>query len=60
MEIEDLPVVLVGNKCDLEDQRQVPRSEGEDLAKVRVILYPFALRLLNLQFEQLERSLVPL
>ena len=34
MEIEDLPVVLVGNKCDLEDQRQVPRSEGEDLAKV--------------------------
>ena len=34
MEIEDLPVVLVGNKCDLEDRRQVPRSEGEDLAKV--------------------------
>ena len=58
MEIEDLPVVLVGNKCDLEDQRQVPRSEGEDLAKVRVL--SILLCALNLQFEQLERSVAPL
>eukprot|EP01084_Bolivina_argentea_P023203 43257_1 len=27
------PIVLAGNKCDLEDQRQVQRSEGEELVK---------------------------
>jgi GTPase KRas len=27
------PVVLVGNKCDLENQRQVGQGEGKDLAK---------------------------
>eukprot|EP00484_Ammonia_sp_Unknown_P007272 CAMPEP_0197058030 /NCGR_PEP_ID=MMETSP1384-20130603/103299_1 /TAXON_ID=29189 /ORGANISM="Ammonia sp." /LENGTH=197 /DNA_ID=CAMNT_0042492639 /DNA_START=86 /DNA_END=679 /DNA_ORIENTATION=- len=32
-EEEAPPIVLVGNKCDLEDQRQVPTSEGEALAK---------------------------
>ncbi|RYP11099.1 hypothetical protein DL764_000257 [Monosporascus ibericus] len=27
------PMVVVGNKCDLESEREVPRSEGEALAK---------------------------
>ena len=27
-----IPLVLCGNKCDLETERQVPRVEGEDLA----------------------------
>ncbi|RYP26267.1 hypothetical protein DL767_008117 [Monosporascus sp. MG133] len=27
------PMVVVGNKCDLENEREVPRSEGEALAK---------------------------
>jgi len=30
---ERVPMVLVGNKADLEDQRQVSSSEGRDLAK---------------------------
>merc|ERR1711941_12547 len=28
-----IPMVLVGNKCDLEDQRVVLKSEGEQLAE---------------------------
>lgn len=27
------PMVMVGNKCDLENEREVPKSEGEALAK---------------------------
>ncbi|KAL6071499.1 Ras-like protein rasG [Balamuthia mandrillaris] len=30
---DQVPMVLVGNKSDLEDQRQVATSEGSDLAK---------------------------
>jgi small GTP-binding protein len=30
---KDFPVILVGNKTDLEDQRQVKREEGENIAK---------------------------
>lgn len=30
---DDLPMVLVGNKCDLSYQRQVDTKEGEELAK---------------------------
>eukprot|EP00455_Lapot_gusevi_P047188 TRINITY_DN633_c0_g1_i1.p1 TRINITY_DN633_c0_g1~~TRINITY_DN633_c0_g1_i1.p1 ORF type:complete len:192 (+),score=88.37 TRINITY_DN633_c0_g1_i1:94-669(+) len=29
---DKVPIVLVGNKCDLESQRQVPRNAGEQLA----------------------------
>ena len=27
-----VPIVICGNKCDMENQRQVPKSEGEQLA----------------------------
>ena len=30
---EYFPVVLVGNKCDMESERQVSTQEGKDLAK---------------------------
>ena len=30
---KDFPVIVVGNKCDLEDKRQVKKEEGENIAK---------------------------
>jgi len=30
---DDVPFVLIGNKCDLEKDRQVTSTEGQDLAR---------------------------
>ena len=30
---KDFPILLLGNKCDLEEERQVSKEEGEKLAK---------------------------
>jgi len=32
-DVDHVPMVLVGNKCDLVEQRAVPRKSGEDMAK---------------------------
>jgi len=29
----EVPIILVGSKCDLADQRQVPTNEGDELSK---------------------------
>ena len=31
---DKVPMTLIGNKCDLETERQVTTSEGQDLAKI--------------------------
>jgi small GTP-binding protein len=30
---EDVPMILVGNKCDLEDERVVGKDQGQQLAR---------------------------
>lgn len=30
---EQIPIILIGNKSDLEDQREVPKAEGETLSQ---------------------------
>ena len=30
---KDIPILLVGNKCDLEDERKVPIEKGKEKAK---------------------------
>lgn len=35
MDVGQVPVVIVGNKCDLEDRRQVPRHVVEEYAQTR-------------------------
>ena len=30
---KDFPAILIGNKCDLENQREVQKKEGEKIAK---------------------------
>jgi len=32
-EKSDLPIILVGNKCDLVNKRKITQQQGEDLAK---------------------------
>jgi len=32
-ETEDVPLMLVGNKCDLNDERTVTKEQGEDMAE---------------------------
>eukprot|EP00483_Globobulimina_turgida_P001924 UN01926 len=33
-DVEAAPIVIAGNKCDLQDERQVPTAQGEELAAI--------------------------
>ena len=35
---DKVPMILVGNKCDLEEDRKVSRAEGEELASLEEVL----------------------
>ena len=32
-------MVLVGNKCDLVDERQIPKAQGEETARQNDLMY---------------------
>lgn len=57
---DDFPIVLVGNKADLETQRQVPRSEASAFGASHHVAYFEASAKLRLNvdeaFEQLVRA----
>ena len=36
---KDFPIILLGNKCDLEDEREVKREEGEQIANEKGIKF---------------------
>ena len=36
---KDFPIILLGNKCDLENERQVQREEGEQIANEKGIKF---------------------
>uniref|UniRef100_A0AAY4E2E1 EF-hand domain-containing protein n=1 Tax=Denticeps clupeoides TaxID=299321 RepID=A0AAY4E2E1_9TELE len=39
VQVEDLPIMLLGNKADLDKQRQVPGQVGEALAKDKQLMF---------------------
>jgi small GTP-binding protein len=60
--VPNVPIVLVGNKCDMEDERQVPTEDGECLARSQdlVFLETSAKANTNIEaaFEKLTRKLM--
>ncbi|KAL7315711.1 Ras GTPase [Mucor circinelloides] len=57
-DLEHFPVVLVGNKCDLEQDRQVPTSAGRELAKRYNCLFFEASAKQNIKIEDTFHGLV--
>lgn len=37
---EDVERMLLGNKCDMEDKRVVPKAKGEQVSVKQKLLYP--------------------
>ena len=36
---ENFPVVLIGNKCDLNEEREIDKEEGENEAKKWIFIF---------------------
>ena len=57
----DLPILLVGNKCDLEDERKVPIEKGKEKAKNLICAFfeTSALKKINIDkiFEELVNNI---
>ena len=54
----DFPVILVGNKCDLEDERKVQKEEGEKIAKEYNIKFYEASNKDGINVEKSSRELI--
>ena len=54
----NVPIVICGNKCDLEDKRVISKTEGEDLANKFNALFFETLVLYNTNIEQTFVALV--
>jgi hypothetical protein len=48
--------MLIGNKCDMEDRRQVTRERGQDVCKISKIKEDFILNLIY--FVSLRKNMV--
>lgn len=55
---DDFPMIVIANKCDLEDQRLVSRAEGEELARQLRISYLECSAKYRLNVEQAFHELV--
>lgn len=56
---DKVPMVLVGNKCDLEEDREVPRSAGEQLGTHCFLVEFFLVLCRSINSEYIHRALVP-
>jgi small GTP-binding protein len=54
----NVPVVICGNKCDLEDKRVVSKAEGEELASKLTAIFFETSALANINIENAFRALV--
>ena len=55
---KNVPIVLCGNRCDLDDQRVVSRTEGEELAKDLGVIFIEASAFANIHINTLFKTLV--
>lgn len=57
---DQFPMILVGNKCDLEDERQISKEEAEDVARQLRIPYIECSAKFRLNIDQAFHDLVRL
>ena len=55
---KNVPIVLCGNRCDLDDQRVVSRTEGEELAKDLGVIFIEASAFANIHIDTVFKTIV--